>query len=99
MPQIRPNARRKIEASVAGTNQFLAGAERHPLCGPRRRCQDGQKLPVRAAVQPDYLREIFFYGAIWCDLVRFGAIGGTEFKVQSSRFKVQSCRRGSGATS
>jgi hypothetical protein len=30
-----------------------------------------------------------FLGAIWCDLVRFGAIGGAEFKVQGSRFKVQ----------
>jgi hypothetical protein len=30
-----------------------------------------------------------FFGAIWCDLVRLGANGGGEFKVQSSRFKVQ----------
>jgi hypothetical protein len=29
-------------------------------------------LPVRAAIQPDRLREKYFF---WCDLVRFGAIG------------------------
>jgi hypothetical protein len=34
----------------------------------------------------------FFSTAIWCDLVRFGAIGGEEFKVQGSKFKVQSSR-------
>jgi hypothetical protein len=33
-----------------------------------------------------------FLGAIWCDLVRIGAIGGAEFGVQSSKFKVQSSR-------
>jgi hypothetical protein len=31
----------------------------------------------------------FYFGAIWCDLVRIGAIGGGEFKVQGSKFKVQ----------
>jgi hypothetical protein len=38
---------------LTGASEFLPGAEQPPLCGPRRPWQDGQKLPVRAAIQPD----------------------------------------------
>jgi hypothetical protein len=67
-------SRSKVWSDLVGFSRIWSHRPAFPsiLPGPARR---GKKLPVRAALRPDHLREIFFmvrFGAIWCDLVLFG---------------------------
>jgi hypothetical protein len=81
-PPIQVNAKARIFWGLVA-DQFLTGAERQPLCGPRRPCQDGQKLPVRAVIQPDHLRKNFYdgrFGAIGCDWVLLAALSSIRLR-------------------
>jgi hypothetical protein len=44
--------------------------------------------------RPQFLAWKILFGAIWCDLVRLGAIGGAEFKVQPGTGRGKNCRFG-----